>query len=100
HEIAEQNRDRIRLEYSKQFNELKDRYALFTKELIDKRDNDDFFEYDIEQLSIKLEQFKQEIYEININLQLNHLDWSRLIHINQQEESPISSYLNNSKLLF
>ncbi|CAF1416000.1 unnamed protein product [Adineta steineri] len=100
HEIAEQNRDRIRLEYSKQFNELKDRYALFTKELIDKRDNDDFFEYDIEQLSIKLEQFKQEVYEININLQLNHLDWSRLIHINEQEDSPISSYLNNSKLLF
>ncbi|CAF2710817.1 unnamed protein product [Rotaria sp. Silwood2] len=102
HQVAEQNRDNVRVEFTRQLNEIKVRYDEFTKELAEIRENDTFFENDIEQLLVKLEQFKQEIHQINILLQLNqidNIDWSRLNHLKQQEKSVIS-YLNNSQLLF
>ncbi|CAF3501082.1 unnamed protein product [Rotaria sp. Silwood1] len=102
HQVAERNRDNVRVECTRQLNEIKVQYDEFTKVLSETRENDNFFENDIEQLSIKLEQFKQEIHKINIVLQLNHIDninWSHSVNLKQEEKS-IVSYLNNSQLLF
>ncbi|CAF3350140.1 unnamed protein product [Rotaria socialis] len=98
-QVAEQNRGNIRLEFTRQLNEIKMQYDEFTKELTETRENDQFFENDVEQLSAKLEQFKKEIHQINIHLQLTSddpMDWSRSVRV----EKPVVSHLNNSQLLF
>ncbi|CAF5216733.1 unnamed protein product, partial [Rotaria magnacalcarata] len=97
-QVAEQNRRNIRLEFTRQLNEIKMQYDEFTKEFTETRENDQFFENDVEQLSAKLEQFKKEIHQINIHLQLTSddpMDWSRSVRV----EKPVVSYLNNSQFL-
>ncbi|UJR14345.1 hypothetical protein I4U23_001341 [Adineta vaga] len=96
HENAEKTRNNLQLEYLTHFNDIKGRYDQFTKELTEKRENDDFFEDDIENLSARLERFKQEIHQININIEFNHV--SDPIDMNQAR-NPAISYLTSSQLL-
>ena len=86
------------MEFINQLNNIKERYIEFTKELMEIRDNDQFFENDIERLSTEFEQFKQEIQHINVFLQLNSID-SRNHCNKKQDELSIKSYLNSSQLL-
>ncbi|CAF3992118.1 unnamed protein product [Rotaria sordida] len=66
HQVAERNRDNVRIEFTRQLNKIKVRYDDFTKELSKIHEND------IKQLSVKIEQFKQEIHQITIIRMINY----------------------------
>lgn len=101
HQIAEENRNAIRLEFIAQLNEIKDRFDDFTKELNETCENGYFFEQDIERLANKLQELKQETDRINVICQFKALDsvnWFPIVSSQHQEKSS-KSYLNNSQLL-